>query len=50
MARALIYAARTGNTEIAQLLLQAGAEKGLRDEQGRTALVWAACEGHMEMA
>jgi ankyrin repeat protein len=46
----LMTVARTGRTDAAQVLLDAGAEVDAREEwHGQTALMWAAAEGHPDM-
>jgi uncharacterized protein len=45
----LSYAAASGNTTIAKMLLDAGARADYRDSTGGTALHWAAQTGHMEI-
>ena len=47
---ALIWAAREGDSEIAQALINAGADPDLQNERGYTALIWAARGGHLEIA
>ena len=42
----LHLAAQGGHDAIAQHLLEAGAQRGLRDAKGRTAAKWAALRGH----
>lgn len=42
----LMIAARDGNGALVSLLLDAGGERGVGDEDGRTALMHAACNGH----
>ena len=37
----LIYAARNGNIEILNILIQAGADIGAKDDEGKTALDYA---------
>ncbi|CAE7455916.1 Fank1, partial [Symbiodinium pilosum] len=44
----LIWAAITGSTEVASLLIQAGCDIFIRDEKGMSALMWAAKHGHEE--
>ncbi|KAH7158358.1 ankyrin repeat-containing domain protein [Fusarium sp. MPI-SDFR-AT-0072] len=46
---ALIYAARAGNTSTLRLLLAYGADTGLLDEHGKTALEWAYANGYREI-
>ena len=38
-----MYAAYTGHAQIAQLLLEAGSQKDLRDDDNGTELMYAAC-------
>eukprot|EP00439_Symbiodinium_sp_Y106_P048830 s925_g6.t1 len=47
---ALVKAATAGHTEMACLLLDAGADKDVCDLNGKSALVHAASEGHTEIA
>lgn len=47
---ALTYAARDGYTEIAQLLIDAGAEVNWIDREGVTPLILASLKGHTEIA
>ena len=47
---ALMEAVKQGRTEIAQLLLQAGANKDLQDGEGTTPVMLAASNGHTELA
>ena len=42
----LMEAARAGKLEIARKLIDAGADRRLRDKRGRTAWVWAKHHGH----
>ncbi|MEM6521568.1 MAG: ankyrin repeat domain-containing protein [Cyanobacteria bacterium P01_D01_bin.44] len=46
---ALIYAARDGHTDIAQVLIAAGAEVNWIDGEGVTPLILAAFKGHEEL-
>ena len=46
---ALIWAAREGHTEIAQLLIQAEVNPNAADQDGLTALMWAVEKGHTEI-
>ena len=45
-----IYAAGRGLTEVARLLLKAGADKDLKAKSGETALMLACRKGHLEIA
>eukprot|EP00913_Durusdinium_trenchii_P009906 g9298.t1 len=45
-----MWAASGGRVEAARLLLDAGAEKDLKDSGGGTALTAAAMNGHVEVA
>lgn len=45
----LMHAARAGNLEIVKLLVEAGADINLRDEEGGTALSIAGEEGNLEV-
>ncbi|PZD70711.1 hypothetical protein C1752_10226 [Acaryochloris thomasi RCC1774] len=47
---ALTYAARDGYTEIAQLLIDAGAEVNWIDREGVTPLILASLKGHTKIA
>ena len=46
---ALMSAASVGDLQTVKLLLQAGANKSLRDEDGKTALYWARREKHLDV-
>ncbi|XP_049770186.1 ankyrin repeat domain-containing protein 65-like [Schistocerca cancellata] len=48
--RRLVQAAERGAVGELRALLAAGADVGVRDELGRTALHWAACRGDVEAA
>ena len=45
-----LLASESGQFEVANLLLEAGADKDCRDEAGRTALMLAFQSGHSEVA
>eukprot|EP00439_Symbiodinium_sp_Y106_P059221 s2440_g8.t1 len=45
----LMHASENGHVDVVQLLLEAGAEKDLRDIDGRTALMAAAYDGHAQV-
>ena len=45
----LIYAALDCNSEVVKLLLNAGAEVDVRDKDGKTALMRATEESHLEI-
>ena len=47
---ALHIAAREGNTEVARVLINAGADLDARGRGGQTALYWAARAGHVDFA
>ncbi|CAE7639364.1 acbd6, partial [Symbiodinium sp. CCMP2592] len=47
---ALILAAKQGRVEIVRLLLEAGADKGLKDREDRTAYNWAWICGRYEVS
>ena len=49
-ATALMLAARCGHAECARLLLEADADRTLRDNKGKTALEVAEEKGHAEVA
>ena len=42
----LMWAASKGHTEVARLLIEAGAEVNAKDRIDATALTWAAFNGH----
>ena len=46
LTNALLDAVKFGNAEAVRRLLEAGAERSLRDAKGRTAAKWAALRGH----
>ena len=48
-ATALILAAQSGHVEVVRLLLEAGADKDVADDDGATALMEAAYRGHVEV-
>ena len=45
----LIYASRNGHINIAQLLLNNGADVNVKDSWGRTAMMVAKSKGHTEI-
>ena len=47
---ALMFASSAGHMEIVRLLLEASADKNVRDENGMTALMLASSAGHVEIA
>src|SRR5438270_707299 len=47
---ALMAAARSGSEALVRLLLERGADRVRRDEQGRTAADWAAQQGRAQVA
>jgi ankyrin repeat protein len=46
---ALMLAAKNGQTEVVRFLLSKGADKGLRDANGLTALEHAKGQGHQDI-
>jgi ankyrin repeat protein len=43
-------AAMNGHTGVVKRLLAAGADRNLKDAQGKTAAMWAEKNGHMDIA
>jgi ankyrin repeat protein len=43
----LIWAAKRGHVETVETLLELGADRGIRDQQGRTAIDWATANRHV---
>ena len=46
---ALIWTAKEGHTAAARILLERGADPGIKDYGGNTALHWAVLKGHLEV-
>lgn len=45
----MMWAANWGRTEMAKLLLERGADRGIKDEDGKTALDKARQKGHADV-